>query len=305
MISYALRRLLAIPFVLVATIMPALLLVHAAPDGPFDPFRKLPAPVEAALAGSCDIEAPLVAQLIASTIAWARLDVDACTGRSLKSAEPVLDVVAAALPATLELAALALLLAVLFGVVAGTLLSRVRAGLPERSARGVIAVLEAVPAYVLAPLLILVGALGLGLFAPARTTVVIVPAGALALAFTAAIARITKTALRSPDALTRQRADLSRGLSPLHAAVRALRLALLPVVAALGPMASAVIMGGIAVERMFDLPGLGPLVLDAAEARDYNVLLGGALAYALLVLVASLAADLLYGFLDPRVRGRR
>ena len=64
-------------------------------------------------------------------------------------------------------------------------------------------------------------------------------------------------------------------------------------------------MGGIAVERVFDLPGLGPLVIDAANARDYNVLLGGALAYAALILVANLAADLLYGVLDPRVRSGR
>lgn len=317
MIVYALRRLVAIPLVLIATFVPALLLVHAAPNGPFDPFRKLPAHVETSLAAACDIDAPLVVQMIASTIAWVRLDVDACTGRSLRSAEPVLDVVAAALPATVRLAAAALLLAVLAGVVMGAVLARVERRAEMRTtddahARGralpfgaLLAVLEAVPAFVLAPLLVLVGALALGLFAPARTTGLFIPAGALALAFAAATARVTKTALRSPDAITRLRADLSRGLSSRVAALRALRLALLPVVAGLGPMASAVIMGGIAVERVFDLPGLGPLVLEAADGRDYNVLLGGALAYATLVLLASLLADLLYGILDPRVRSAR
>lgn len=312
MIVYALRRLVAIPLVLIATFVPALLLVHAAPNGPFDPFRKLPLPVEASLAGACDVDAPLVVHMLASTIAWVRLDVDACTGRSLRSAEPVLDVVAAALPATLRLAAAALLLAILVGVSIGALLARVerrreiasdRRGVRALPLSALLAVLEAVPAFVLAPLLVLIGALALGLFAPARTTGLLIPAGALALAFAATNARVTKTALRSPDAITRQRADLSRGLSSSVASLRALRLALLPVVAGLGPMASAVIMGGIAVERVFDLPGLGPLVLEAADGRDYNVLLGGALAYATLVLLASLLADMLYGLLDPRVRG--
>jgi ABC-type dipeptide/oligopeptide/nickel transport system permease component len=308
-IVYALRRLVAIPLVLIATFVPALLLVHAAPNGPFDPFRKLPAPVEASLAGACDIDAPIVAHMLAATIAWVRFDVDACTGRSLRNDEPVLDVVAAAVPHTLRLAGTALLLAVLAGVLIGALLVRIeRMAAARNTALPIgagLAILEAVPAFVLAPLLVLIGALALGLFAPARTTGLFIPAGALALAFAATTARVTKAALRTPDAVTRLRADLSRGLSSRRAALRALRLALLPVVAGLGPMASAVIMGGIAVERVFDLPGLGPLVLEAADGRDYNVLLGGALAYATLVLVASLLADLLYGVLDPRVRGAR
>jgi oligopeptide transport system permease protein len=79
----------------------------------------------------------------------------------------------------------------------------------------------------------------------------------------------------------------------------------LPVASGLGPMISAVMMGGIAVERVFDLPGLGPLVIEAALARDYNLLLGGVLAYAALLMLMNLAAELLYGALDPRVRGAR
>lgn len=307
MIAYALRRLVAIPLLLIATFVPALLLVHAAPNGPFDPLRKLPVTVEAALAG-CDLDAPLLVQLLSSTVAWLRLDIDACTGRSLRTAEPVLRVVVDALPVTTTLAVLALAIALLVGVALGAALSRLRTGLPDRASQAFITVVEAVPAFVIAPLLVLVGALTFGWFAPARLLEApawMVPAGALGVAFAATIARITRTALRAPGAVARGRVDRSRGLSARAADARALRLALLPVVAGLGPMASAVIMGGIAVERVFDLPGLGPLVLDAADGRDYNVLLGGALAYAMLILVASLAADLLYGLLDPRVRGAR
>lgn len=302
------RRLLGIPLVLLATFAPALLLVRAAPNGPFDPWRKLPPVVESSLAMHCDVDEPVVTQLATATIAWMRLTVDGCTGRSLEDATPVIDTVAAALPVTVGLAVLALALALAAGLPVGLVLARAPAGLPDRASRAALAIVEAVPAFVLAPLFVLVGALGLGLFVPARLLPApawIVPAGALALAFAATVARVARDALCSPEARTRRRVDLARGLERSRVELRALRLALLPVLAGLGPLASAIIMGGIAVERVFDLPGLGPLVLDAADARDYNVLLGGVLAYAALILIGSLAADLLYGMLDPRVRRRR
>jgi oligopeptide transport system permease protein len=308
MIAYALRRLLGIPLVLLATFVPALLLVRAAPQGPFDPFRKLPAAVESALAVHCDIDEPVLSQLAGAATAWLRLTVDGCTGRSLRDAAPVLDVVGGALPVSAALAFLALFLAVAVGVPVGLGLAHLRADVPIRAGRAAVAVVEAVPGFVLAPLFVLVGALGLGLFVPARLLpppTWIVPAGALAVAFAATVARVVRDARRSPEATARVRADLARGLELRRAELRALRLALLPVVSGLGPMSSAVIMGGIAVERVFDLPGLGPVILEAADLRDYNVLLGGALGYAALILVANLAADILYGVLDPRVRGRR
>ena len=306
MITYALRRLLAIPFVLLATFVPALLLVRAAPNGPFDPWRKLPAVVETALASACDVQEPWFVQMLAATATWIRLDVDACTGRSLRDATPVLDIVARALPTTVILFALAFTLALTMGVIAGAWLAKWRAGLPDRAGRAAVAVVEAIPGFVLAPLLVLVGALTLGWFAPARLLTPItwlVPASALACAFAAQVARIVRDALRTPEATARLRADLARGVDGRRARVRALRLAILPVLASAGPLSSALIMGGIAVERVFDLPGLGPLVIEAAGARDYNVLLGGMLGYAALILVANLVADLVYGMVDPRVRG--
>jgi ABC-type dipeptide/oligopeptide/nickel transport system permease component len=103
----------------------------------------------------------------------------------------------------------------------------------------------------------------------------------------------------------RKRFDVARGLSRTRARLRGMRLALLAVLAGLGPMGSAIVMGAISVELVFDLGGLGPLVIRAANGRDYNLLLGGALAYATLLLSFSLVAETLYGALDPRVRSAR
>ncbi|MCC7072368.1 MAG: ABC transporter permease subunit [Deltaproteobacteria bacterium] len=308
MISYLVRRVLRIPLVLIASFVPAFLLVHAAPNGPFDPRRSLPAVVEASLTSSCDIDEPLTLEMIAALVSWVRLDVDGCTGISLADAEPVLPAVVRALVPTLQLSVLAILLALVLGTLGGVAASSTSSALAERASRSALAVVAAMPAFVLAPFLVLIGSLWLPLFSPARFLTgveLLVPAGALGLAFAAAVARVARDALRAPDVVRRRTVDLARGLSHVRARARALRLALLAVLAGLGPMASAITMGAISVELVFNLEGLGPLVLRAASGRDYNLLLGGALAYAALLLSFSLVADTLYGALDPRVRGAR
>lgn len=308
MITYLVRRMLRIPLLLMASFVPAFLLVHAAPDGPFDPRRTLPTAVEAALAAECDLDEPLALEMVAALVSWVRLDVDGCTGISLADAAPVLPTVARAVIPTLQLALLAIALALGIGAVGGVVAASMSSALAERSSRSALAVLAAMPAFVLAPFLVLVGSLWLPLFSPARFLTgveLLVPAGALGLAFAAGVARVTRDALRAPEVVRRRTVDLARGLSRTRARARALRLAFLAVLAGLGPMASAITMGAISVELVFDLEGLGPLVLRAANGRDYNLLLGGALAYGALLLSFSLVADTLYGALDPRVRGAR
>lgn len=308
MIGYLLQRLVRIPLVLIASFVPAFLLVHAAPNGPFDPGRSLPQGVEALLTAGCDIDEPLALEMIAALVTWVRLDVDGCTGVSLTDGAPVLPEVVRALAPTLRLSLLALAVALLSGIVGGVAAASASANVTERAGRSALAVTAAVPAFVLAPFLVLVGSLWLPLFSPARFlsgAETLVPAGALGLAFGAGVARVARDALRAPEVLRRRTVDIARGLTRRRAQLRGLRVALLSVLAGLGPMASAVVMGAISVELVFDLGGLGPLVLRAATSRDFNLLLGGALAYAALLLSLSLIADTLYGALDPRVRSAR
>lgn len=308
MIAYALRRLLRIPLVLIVTFVPALVLVRAAPLGPWDPNRRLPLAVEAALAGACPADEPLASQLARATLTWIRLEVDGCTGVSLRDATPVLTLVGRALPVSAALALAAVALAACLGLLVGAWLARGSHHLGDRLGSASLAVVEAMPPYVLAPLSILVGSFGLGLFAPARllsSGAWTVPVLALAAPSIASVARRIRDALRDPAAAARRQADLARGFSRRRAELRALRLALLPLAAHLGPVMSAAVMGGMAVELVFDVPGLGPLLLEAAGARDTNVLLGGVFAYGALVLVTNLGVELAYGLLDPRVRSAR
>jgi ABC-type dipeptide/oligopeptide/nickel transport system permease component len=262
--------------------------------------------VEAALAARCDLHESLPVQFLGALAAWLRLQVDDCTGISLVDATPVLARVQAALLPTLILAAAALLLALLVGFAGGVAAAQAR-GVAERGVRGAIAVVTALPGFVLAPVFVLVGALWLGLFAPGRflsPPMWVAPALAVGLSLAAGVARVVRDALTSPAAALRRKSDRARGLANHVVHRRALRLALLPVASGLAPVVSAVVMGGIAVELVFDLPGLGPLVLAAADQRDYNTLLAGALAYAVILMCGTALADLLYGALDPRVRER-
>lgn len=308
MMVYVLRRLVRIPLVLLFTFIPALVLVRAAPGGPWDPSRQLTHEVESALVRWCATDETPLLQIIGSALVWMRFDVDGCTGRSLRDATPVLEAVRRAAPVSFALVACAIATAVVVGLILGALLARSRTQVRERAGAASLAVVEAMPGFVLAPVLVLAGSLTWGLFLPARPQSLwtwAVAVAALAAPFCASASRVVRDALRDPGAEMRRRADLARGLSPRRCSVRALRLATLPLAAHLGTMVSAVIMGSMAVEWVFDIEGLGPLVLEAAHASDVNVLLGGTFAYAAGVLTANLSVELIYGLLDPRVRSRR
>jgi ABC-type dipeptide/oligopeptide/nickel transport system permease component len=299
-IAYALRRLLWIPLILIATFTVAFALVRVQPGGPFRPTDARTRDL------ACDPRGAFVAQLAGAAVTWARLDVDTCTGRA-RDGTPVLTLLRSSAVHTVKLAALALALAVCGGVLGGVLTARPRSLRGERVAVAAIAVGEALPAFALAVFALLVFALGLGLVTPAHPTglELLVPGAALAGTFAATQARIIRAGLASQNAAGARRAALARGVSPTAAWASSLRLAILPVLGSLGATSSALVMGAIAVEVVFGIPGLGALFVDAARRADSNVLLGGALAFAALLLASNFLLDLLYAAIDPRVRRPR
>jgi ABC-type dipeptide/oligopeptide/nickel transport system permease component len=310
-IAWLWRRLLLAVAVLVATFAMAFVLVRAAPDGPFDPWRAGASPVAADLSTTCRSDEPMAPQLVSALAAWGSGSVDACTGRSLVDGAPVLDRVAQALSPTIGLALLALAVALIGGAVGGAGLAWTA---PEsagaRAGRAVLAVVQGLPGFVLAAIAVLVGALTVPLFSPVRPAGIfaLVPPATLGLAFAARTADVVRRALAGPvsprtsEVFAERRLTQSRGFG--RRTVGDVRAALAPALAGLAPLTSALVMGGIAVEVAFSLPGLGSLVVKAAQARDYNVMLGGVLAYSALLLGTSLAADLLHRIVDRRGRGR-
>ncbi|HUS23707.1 MAG TPA: ABC transporter permease [Candidatus Binatia bacterium] len=296
------RLLLAVPTLLVLATL-GFFLVHAAPGGPFDRARLASPAVEQALAAAYHLDQPLPVQYLH----WLGGVVRGDLGPSFRyDGVRVGELIAAGLPVSAGLGAAALLLAVPLGVGLG-LFAALHRGAPAERAAGALTLLAlSVPNFVLAPLLVLLFAVGAG-WLPAggwdgwRSGVL--PVLALALPIAAMAARLMRAS--TADVLEQPfiRTARAKGLPASAVLLRhALRPALLPVVAWLGPAAAGVLTGSVVVEQAFALPGIGRYFVQGALDRDYTLVLGVVLVYGALIVLCNLAADVLHAALDPRLR---
>ena len=303
MAAYLARRGATSLMTLLAVITVAFFLIRAAPGGPFDGERRLPAQVEANLRAAYHLDEPLIAQYGRYLLMLGRGDL----GPSFRSKDfTVNELIASGLPVSLTVGGFALALAAGLGIAAGAVAGlrpgrRLDRGITVAAAAGL-----ALPPIVVAPLLALVFAVTLG-WLPAggfeSPRHVLLPAVALALPYLAAFARLTRgevaEALAAPHVVTAR----AKGLPARRIALRhVLPTALLPAVSFLGPAAAALLTGSMVVEEVFALPGLGRHFVQGALNRDYTLVLGTVIVYATLILAFNLAVDALYTRLDPRIR---
>jgi len=226
----------------------------------------------------------------------ARLDF----GDSLVDGRPVRAKIAEALPTSLALALLAAALAFGVAVPLGAALGWLDRKAWARATSAALYGIYALPVAAVALLVLRAGA-------PwgARTLVGMLPAaGALALAETVKLARYQRGALLDALAADYVTTARAKGLGPAGVAVHALRNALLPTVTLLGSELPALLSAAVVVEQVFGLHGIGMMAFDAVMTRDVPLLLGITTVGALVTLAAVLAADLAYGLVDPRLRGR-
>ncbi|WP_295684480.1 oligopeptide ABC transporter permease OppB [uncultured Nevskia sp.] len=304
MLSYAGRRLLtAVPtlFVLIAL---SFFLMHLAPGGPFDSERSLPPEIEARLAAEFHLDDPLWRQFGRYLGGLLHGDL----GPSFQyEGQTVTGLIARGAPVSAAIGTAAMLLALSGGVALGAIAamrpgSRIDRGLMLIALTGL-----SVPSYVVAPLLILIFALGLA-WLPAGgwdggIAAAVLPSIALALPQLAAIARLTRGALAEALDAPWIRTARAKGL-PEHLIVlrHALKPALLPVLSYLGPAAAGLMTGSVVVEQVFGIPGIGRYFVQGALNRDYTLVLGVVLFYGALVIAFNFIVDLAYGALDPRAR---
>lgn len=301
-----LRRLLGTLATLVLLSLLCLALLRAAPGGPFDQ-EKLAAPeVQAALAERYRLDQSWWQQSLDYLSHALRGDL----GPSFHYPDfAVHELIAAALPITLGLGSLALLLALAAAIgVAATVASGGSAWGDRLLAMACLG-LMALPKFVLAPLLILLFALGLkwlpaGGWDPADPRHYVLPVLTLALPQFALLLRALHQSLEAALHSAPVRAALARGLSRRRVVWRhALPLALSQSSGYLGPVAIALLTGSAVVEQVYGLPGLGRYLVQAALNRDYTLVLGVVLTVALIVSVVQLIVELLLRWIDPRVRG--
>lgn len=216
-------------------------------------------------------------------------------------------IIAAALPVSALLGLLAVLIAVSVGVPLGVISATRREGWLDTATLLIAMLGISIPTFVTGTLLLTIFAVWLKI-APVGGWGTLahlpLPALTLALPFIAWIARLTRVGMI--DALTSDyvRTALAKGLSRRAVITRhALPVALLPVVSYLGPATAQAMTGSFVVEKVFGVPGLGQHFVNAALNHDVGLILGTVLVFAALLVLLNLLVDILYAYLDPRIRG--
>lgn len=311
MVRYILRRLLSSVLVLFVIITGAFFVMKAAPGGPFDADRKLPAEVEKNIKAKYHLDKPVWQQY---ALQLESIVLHGDFGPSMKYPDrTVNEILAEGLPVSLLLGVQALFFALLIGLPAGLL-----AGLKQNTWLDYVPMTGAmagvsVPNFVMGPLLIYVFAiqlqwfdaanwngLGEGLWAHLQTS--FLPSLTLGLYYGAYVARLTRGGMLEIIRADYIRTARAKGLAERWVVMRhALKGAIIPVVSYLGPAFAGMLTGSIVIEKIFNIPGLGTHFVNSAFNRDYPLVIGTIVLYSSLLVLLNLAVDLLYTLLDPRV----
>jgi ABC-type dipeptide/oligopeptide/nickel transport system permease component len=227
-------------------------------------------------------------------------------GTSLRTGQPVTDQIVERMPATFELAAAAMVVAVAFAMPLGIIAAVRRGTAIDHAAMTASLVGVSVPNFWLGPLLAIVFAVQLGwLPVSGRGTWahLVLPAVSLGAALAAILARMTRATMLEELREQYVQAARARGASKLRAVLRhAFRNSLIPVVTLLGLQFGAVLTGAVITETIFAWPGIGRLLIQSIGFRDYPLVQGCILLIAMTYVAVNLVTDMLYGVLDPRIR---
>jgi peptide/nickel transport system permease protein len=297
------RILLTIPVLLgVATLVFSL--IHLIPGDPVQSMLGDGASPESVkeLRSRLGLDRPLYVQYLSflNGVAHGNL------GTSLRTSEPVTSAIAGRLPATFELAAAAMLVAVVIAIPLGVLAASKAGTIVDHAATTLALVGISMPNFWLGPLLALLFAVQLGwLPVSGRGSLaqLVLPAVTLGAPLAAVLARTTRASvideLRELYVMAARARGVSRGRAVLK---HAFRNSLIPIVTVLGLQLGAVLTGAVITETIFAWPGVGRLLIQSIGFRDYPLVQGCILLIALTYVSMNLLTDLTYGFLDPRIR---
>ena len=302
---YILGRLASAVPTLLIVVTVAFFMMRIAPGGPFDRERALPPEIEANVLKAYNLDKPLLQQYFDYVGNLLRGDF----GPSLKFRDfSVNDLIFGGFGASFQIGSLALLLAVLCGVSMGTVAALRQNRRTDYAVMTFAMTGIAIPNFVMAPLLTLVLGVYLSLLPVAgwgggAAANKILPVLALALPQVAYIARLTRGSMVEVLNSNFIRTARAKGLRERIVVVRhALRGALLPVLSYLGPATANIVTGSVVIESIFDIPGIGRYFVHGALNRDYPMVMGTVVFYAVLIILLNLVVDLLYAWLDPKVR---
>lgn len=302
MLRFVAKRVLGLIVILFCVITITFFLVRLMPGGPFDRERKLPEHIEKQLLAKYKLDGPLSEQYINYLGDLLHGDLRLSTKYRSRSVNEIL---ADSLPVSGLLGGIAFCAATLGGVFLGSLAAAKQHTWIDRNAMLAALFAISLPPFVIGPLLVLVFAIYIPLLPVGgwgNLQSLILPSITLAAPYTAYIARLTRASML--EVLTQDyiRTARAKGLSENAVIYKhALRVAILPVVSFLGPLAANLLTGSIVVESIFSIPGAGGFFVNSVLNRDGFLLAGVVIVYCTLLVLFNLVVDVLYGFLDRRI----
>ena len=303
MIKFLLGRLMQGILVLFTLYTITFFLAKAMPGEPFTSEKNVSAETKANIRKLYGLDRPLWEQYY---VYPKNIITEGSLGISTSKGRPVKDIIAQSFPNSLILGLCALGFAVGIGIPIGVLSAVRKNSWVDWSCMGIAMIGICVPSFTIGPLLQIYLAAhlpGLEVAGWGSPQDVILPAFTLGLVSAAYLARLTRGGILEVLSQDFVRTAQAKGLSPSKVIIKhSLRGGLIPAVAYLGPAFAALISGSFIVETIFQVPGMGQHFVNAATTRDEFLLLGISLFFGFLIVVMNLIADLLTGFLDPRVR---
>lgn len=304
MLAYTVRRILSMVPLLIAVATITFFLMHAVQGGPFDTDKPRSPAQMLRLEQKYGLEKSLPEQYVTYIENLAHLDL----GVSLANDRPIKDIIGERFPTSLKLGLWAFAFSVVVGLTLGIVSALNQNGIGDYVGVFFATIGAALPAFVMAPLLVLFFAVKLGWFDVLgfevgnyhKMVLPIVAFGFLPMAY---VARITRASML--DVLRQDYIRTARAKGVREAAViirHGIRNAMIPVLTVLGPTFAAFITGSFVIETQFGIAGLGREFVRSVLIRDYGLIMGVTLFYAVIIASMNLVVDLLYAVADPRIR---
>lgn len=302
-LAFLTKRLFSLAVVLFCVVSITFFLIRLSPGGPFDSERKLPPAIEKALLAKYQLDGSLWDQYTSYLKDLLHGDLRLSTKYRNRTVNEIL---LQTLPVTLTLGALSFFLATFCGVAIGTFAAVRKGGIGDFLAMLSALLAISLPSFIIGPLLILLFALDLGWFPVGGwggVSHLVLPAITLSAPYIAYIARLMRGSMLEVLKMDFVRTARAKGVSELRVVYyHALRVAILPVVTFLGPLAAHLLTGSIVVETIFHLPGAGGFFVNSVLNRDGFLLGGVVIIYCVFLVVFNLLVDIAYPLVDRRIR---
>jgi oligopeptide transport system permease protein len=275
--------------------------MNAIPGGPFDGEKAISEEVRAALERRYNLDKPVPEQFVL----YMKNLLQGDFGISLKTGREIKTVIGESFVVSAKLGGMAVVVAVILGVIFGSIAALTRNHLPDRLIIFFSTLLTSLPSFVLGTLLLLVFCVKLG-WIPVWSVDnrnYVLPVISLAAYPMAYITRLTKTSMLDVMGQDYVRTARAKGVSTLKVIFKhTLRNALIPVITYVGPMTASILTGSLVVEQIFTIGGLGAKFVDGITNRDYTLIMGTTIFLAVLMVTVNLITDIVYKLIDPRIK---